>query len=147
MDQRDFLRIAKRELGLTYPGLAGKLGVAPRTMDKWAMDPASPDHRAMPLIARRFVLHLLDECKRGHLAGGDRAAAETLEAVAAQVDGDRLAASLRTFDALQRSARSLGHPSPRAKPAFRTMAEKNRWERDEEIRIARKLRAQATRVG
>ena len=110
------------------------------------MDTRSTDHRAMPLIARRFVLHLVDECKRRHLAAGNRAAAETLDAVAAQVDPDRLAGSLRTFDALQRSARALGGPPPRAKPAFRTMAEKNRWERNEELRVARHFRAQATRV-
>lgn len=147
MKQQDFLRVAKRELGLTYPALARELGVAARTIEKWSMDPASADHRPMPLMARRFILKLLDERKRAVLQTGDRGTAETIDAIAAQVDPERLAASLRTFDALQRSSISTqGAPSPRRKPAFfRDFAEKNEWQREEEARHARRIRAQATR--
>lgn len=147
MNQQQFLRLAKRELELSYPRLASELGVGARTIEKWAMDPASPDHRAMPLIARKFVILLLDARKRSHIAAGDRAAAETIDAIAAQMDPDRLASSLRTFDALQRSARRLAPlRAPRGKPkSFRTLAEKNEWERAEETRHARRIRAQAAR--
>lgn len=146
MKQQEFLRLAKRELGLTYPALAQELGVSARTIEKWAMDPASPDHRPMPLIAKRFIVKLLDERKGHHLKAGDRAAAETIDAIAAQVDPRRLAASLRTFDSLQRSASRLFHPVARRKPAFfRDFDEKNRWERQEEARNARRIRAQASR--
>jgi transcriptional regulator with XRE-family HTH domain len=146
MNQRQFLRAAKRELGLTYPALAREIGVAARTIEKWSMDSESPDHRPMPLIARRFILKLLDERKRAVLLAGDRATAETIDAIAAQVDPERLAASLRTFDALQRSSIVVQGGPPRLKPAFfRDFAEKNEWERREEVRHARRIRAQAAR--
>lgn len=146
MKQQEFLRVAKGELGLTYPALAFELGVSARTVEKWAMDPASGDHRPMPLMAIRFIVRLLDERKSQYLRVGDRSAAETIDAIAAQVDPRRLAASLRTFDALQSSASRLVHSSPRRKPAyFRDFDEKNRWERSEEARNARRIRAQATR--
>lgn len=145
--QQEFLRVAKRELGLTYPALALELGVSARTVEKWALDPASGDHHPMPLMATRFIVRLLDERKGHHLKAGDRAAAETIDAIAAQVDPRRLAASLRTFDALQSSASRLVHPGARRKPAyFRNFGEKNRWERDEEARNARRIRTQASRV-
>ena len=147
MNQQDFLRAAKRELGLSYPSLARELGVSARTIEKWAMTRASPDHRPMPLIARRFILKLLDEHKRQRLQQGDRAAAETIDAIGAQVDPQRLAHSLRTFDTLQRSARVfLGAYEPRPKPVFRSFAAKNRWEREEEVRHARRIRAATARV-
>lgn len=149
MKQQEFLRVAKRELGLTYPAFARELGISARTIEKWAMDPSSPDHRPMPLMARRFIVKLLDERKRKYLAAGDRSGAETIDAIAAQVDPERLAASLRTFDALQRSARRLGGAViATRKPAFfRDFTEKNKWERDEEARNARRIRAQTARRG
>ncbi len=147
MNQQDFLRAAKRELGLGYSSLAAELGVSPRTIEKWAMSESSPDHRPMPLIARRFVLKLLDECKREKLRNGDRAAAETIDAIGAQADPRRFALSLHVFDALQRTARRLqGAYTARRKPAFSSFAEKNRWERAEETRRARRIRAKAARV-
>ena len=147
MNQQDFLRAAKRELGLSYPGLARELGVSARTIEKWAMTRASSDHRPLPLIARRFILKLLDEHKRERLRQGDRASAETIDAIGAQVDPQRLAHSLRTFDMLQRSAHTLLlNYRPRPKPVFRSFAAKNRWEREEEVRHARRIRAKAARV-
>jgi transcriptional regulator with XRE-family HTH domain len=148
MDQRDFLRLAKRELGLSYPALASELGVGARSLEKWTLDPASPDRRAMPLIATRFIIRLLDDRRRVMLDAGDRAAAETIDAIVAQVDPRRMNDALRTFDALQRSARRMGLVSGRPKPErFRTFAEKNEWERNEEARHARRIRSPATRVG
>jgi transcriptional regulator with XRE-family HTH domain len=148
MDQRDFLRLAKRELGLTYPALARELGVGERSLEKWTLDPASPDRRAMPLIATRFVIKLLDERKRALLEAGARAEAETIDAVVAQVDSRRVAEALRTFDALQRSARRMRLLPGRLKPErFRTFEEKNEWERNEEARHAKRIRSQAARGG
>ena len=147
MNQQDFLRAAKFQLGLTYPALARELGVSPRTVEKWAMAEGSPDHRPMPLIARRFVLKLLDERKQEKLSAGDRGAAETIDAIGAQVDPERRERSLRTFDGLQRVARRLMGDAPaRPKPAFRNFAERNRWQRAEEIRHARHIRAKAARI-
>jgi transcriptional regulator with XRE-family HTH domain len=132
---------------LSYPGLARELGVSARTVEKWAMTEASPDHRPMPLIARRFILRLLDERKRERLAAGDRTAAEAIEAIGAQVDPERRNRSLRTFDLLQRTAaRLMGAHAPRPKPAFKSFTEKNRWEREEELRHARHVRAKAARI-
>ena len=148
MDQREFLRLAKRELGLTYPALARELGVGARTVEKWTLDPASPDRRRMPTIAARFIVKLLDERRIAALDSGDRATAETIDALAGQVDPRRQAAALRTFDALQRSARRAGLVSGRAKPErFRSFAEKNEWERREEARHARHIASQAPRIG
>jgi transcriptional regulator with XRE-family HTH domain len=148
MDQRGFLRLAKRELGLTYAGLARELGVGARSLEKWTLDPASPDRRAMPLIATRFIIKLLDERKRDLLAAGERGPAETIDAIVAQVDPRRVAEALRTFDALQRSARRMRLVPDRPKPErFRTFGEKNEWERNEEARHARRIRSQAARVG
>jgi transcriptional regulator with XRE-family HTH domain len=145
MDQQVFLRLAKRELGLTYARLADELGVSLRTVEKWAASGSSPDHRAMPVMATRFILMMMDQRKRVHLAAGNRQGAETIDAIAAQVDHRRLAESLRIFGALQRSARRFVARAPAARkpPYFRTLDEKNEWQRDQEIRDARHIAAQA----
>lgn len=146
MDQQAFLRRASNELGLPYRRLALELGVGRRTLEKWALQRASPDHRAMPLVAIRLILRLLDDRKRELIAQGDRAAAEAIDALGAQVDPARLAASMRTFDALQRSARRIFQMGvPRRKPrSFATFARKNAWERKEETRLAGRTQAQAS---
>ena len=145
MDQQAFLRRARKELGVPYRQLAAELGVSERTIEKWSLRGASADHRAMPLMAIRFILRLLDERKRELLAHGDRAAAEAIDALGAQVDPARLAASLRTFDALQRSSRRMvAMGAARRKPrSFATLARKNAWERKEETRLARRAQAPA----
>ena len=147
MDQQQFLRRARIELGIPYRRLAQELGVSERTVEKWSLHAQSTDRREMPLMAIRLILRLLDDRKRELLAAGDRAAAETIDALGAQVDPARLTASLRTFDALQRSARRMASISPpRRKPRyFTTLAKKNAWEREEEIRHARRIQAQAAR--
>ena len=145
MDQQAFLRRVRRELGVPYRQLAEELGVSERTIEKWSLRKASADHRAMPLMAIRLLLRLLDDRKRDLIAHGDRAGAEAIDALGAQVDPARLASSMRTFDALQRSSRRI---SPigvqRRKPrSFTTFARKNAWERKEETRLARRAQAQA----
>ena len=62
------------------------------------------------------------------------------------MDPARLAASMRTFDALQRSSRRMAPMDvPRNKPrSFTTFAQKNAWERKEETRLARRAQAQGT---
>ncbi|MEO7744204.1 MAG: hypothetical protein ABIR98_14805 [Usitatibacter sp.] len=139
MDQQAFLRRVRQELGLPYRQLAAELGVSARAVEKWSLRASSTDHRAMPLMATRLILRLLDDRKRELLSRGDRAAAETIDALGAQVDPARLAASMRTFDALQRSLQRIAPPfETRRKPrAFATVARKNSWERNEETRRAR----------
>jgi transcriptional regulator with XRE-family HTH domain len=144
MDQHAFLRRASAELGLSYPQLAAELGVSDRTVEKWSLKASSTDHRAMPLVAIRLTLRMLDDRKRELLARGDRAGAEAIDALGAQVDPARVAASMRTFDALQRSMGRLSPPIRRRKPrAFATLALKNAWERREETRHARLAQAAA----
>ena len=146
MDQQAFLRRARRELGVPYRRLAAELGVSERTVEKWSLNGASADHRAMPLMATRLILRMLDDHKHALLGRGDRAAAETIDAIAAQVDPARLAASLRSFDALQRSARrwSAVERARRKPRSFATLAQKNAWERKEETRLARRAQTPAS---
>ncbi|HEX4944943.1 MAG TPA: hypothetical protein VFV55_11360, partial [Usitatibacteraceae bacterium] len=145
--QVSVLRLAKRELGLSYPRLATTLGVSERTMEKWALDPSSGDHRGMPLMARKFLCHLLEEAKRRHLSAGDRDSAERIDAIAANADPARMRVSLQAFDALQRTANALA--PMRARPDrprfFRTLAEKNSWEDKEILENARRARAKSAR--
>lgn len=145
MNQQAFLRRVKGELGASYRELAGELGVSERTIEKWSLNAASGDHREMPLMAIRLLLRMLDDRKREHLARGNRDAAEVIDALGVQVDTARLAASMRTFDALQQSAgRFAPLAAPRRKPRlFATLAEKNAWERKEETCRARLAQAKA----
>ncbi len=147
MKQVSLLRLAKRELGLTYPRLAESLGVSERTVAKWALDPASGDHREMPLMARKLLVLLLDEPRRRNLLAGDRAAVERIDAIAAQADPARLRESLRIFDSLQRSATVLAPMRSRTnRPRhFTTLAEKNAWEEKELLDDARRARAKSAR--
>jgi hypothetical protein len=146
MDQATLLRLAKRELQLSCPGLAETLGVSPRTMAKWTLGPDSGDRRAMPLIARRFLVHLLDAAKRRHLESGDRTAAERIDALSAQADPARMRESLLAFDALQRTADTLVPMTVRRRPPhFRTWASKAAWEEKEALADTRRARAQSAR--
>lgn len=130
---------------MPYRQLAAELGVSARTIEKWSLKRASADHRAMPLMAVRLLLRMLDDRKRELIARGDRAAAEVIDALGAQVDPTRSAASMRTFDALQRAARRIAPMErPRHKPtSFATFAQKNAWERREETRLAKRAQAPA----
>lgn len=143
MDQQTYLRLAKRTLGITYPQLASELGVSPRTVEKWSLDNRSRDHRKMPLIARRFLARLLEEKKRAQVLAGDRETAELVDAILTHVSREKYLDALRTFDALQRSANAFVRlaTTPDKPRYFRTLAEKNAWSEQEEIRHARNARA------
>lgn len=145
MDQQDFLRRASSELGMPYRQLAAELGVSERTIEKWSLKSASADHRAMPLMAIRLILRMLDDRKRELIACGDRAAAEAIDGLGAQIDPARRTACMRTFDALQRASRRIAPMErPRRKPrSFATFTQKNAWERKEETRLARRAQAPA----
>lgn len=148
MDQQTFLRLAKRELGLTYPRLAAEIGVSPRTMDKWALGGRSSDHREMPLIARMFISRLLEEKKRAQVLAGDRGTAEAVDAIISHVSEEKYREALRTFDALQRSANALVPMtvSPDKPRYFKSLAEKNAWGEEEEIRNARSAEKKSARA-
>lgn len=144
MDQSTYVRLAKRELGLSFRQLAGEMGVSCRTLEKWASPAGSGDRREMPLIARKFLVRLLDDEKRRRLAAGDRRGAETIDALAAHLDQLRLRAAMAEFDSLQRTARKLaplGPLSTRKPRAFANLEDKNDWQRREEARNARRIRA------
>jgi transcriptional regulator with XRE-family HTH domain len=142
MDQQTLLRLAKRELGLSYRELAAEIGVSPRTIEKWSLDARSPDHREMPLIATRFISRLLEDRKRTRVLAGDRDTAEAVDAIVSHVSTEKLGDVLRTFDMLQRSAGALVPMRVAAdKPRyFKTMADKNAWNEEEELDNARRLR-------
>jgi transcriptional regulator with XRE-family HTH domain len=142
MDHRTFLRLAKRELGLSYPELARQLGVSARTIEKWSLDERSPDHRGMPRMATKFLCHLLEDLKRRRVLAGDRGAAEAIDALVSHVDPQKSLAALHTFDALQRSANALGMMIvARNKPRyFKTSSDKNAWRAKEELEHARRIR-------
>ena len=149
MDQAIFLRLAKRQLGVTFARLADEMGVSSRTMEKWASPPESPDRREMPLIARKFLVRLLDDRKQSLLAAGDRKGAETIDAIAARIEPERLRVLLRAFDSLQRTARRLApmQARPAGRPrAFASLDEKNAWQREEEAKNARRIRAASARA-
>lgn len=142
MDQQTFLRVAKRELHLSYPQLAAEIGVSPRTMEKWSLPSRSSDRRAMPLIAMKFIVRLLEDLKRTSVLAGDRAAAETVDALVSHVDAGKFEDALRTFDMLQQTATALV-PMARApeKPRyFKSLRAKNAWCEKEELDNARRAR-------
>lgn len=145
MEQKTFVTIAKRLLGVGGYELAQELGVSRRTFDKWMTNPASKDFRAMPLMAARFIARLLQERKRDFAMHGDRENLELIDALLAQVDEKSLAESCRIFDGLQKSADdfvSLSRLS--GKPVyFRDIKEKNFWDEEEVISNAKKQLGQA----
>lgn len=142
MDQQTFLRLAKRELGLSYQQLAARIGVSPRTLEKWSLARGSRDRRAMPRIAVKFIGHLLEDRRRSLILSGNRAAGESIDALVSHVDADKFRDSLRTFNALQQSASTLAPLSVvRGKPRyFVSLEEKNEWRRKEELVHARRVR-------
>ena len=145
-------QLSTAEVGVIGPGLG-------RDSSTWRLVQDLALRATCPLVIDADGLNALADSPRskgklgknrvltphpGELA---RLTGKTIDAIAAQVDPARLAAALRSFDALQRSARRMapiesGHPKPRA---FATLARKNAWERKEETRLAR--RAQTTASG
>lgn len=148
MDQSTFLRLAKRELGFSYPALAARLGISPRTMEKWSLNGQSRDYRKMPLIAVKFMSELLEAKKRESLTQGERTSAETIDAILAHVSAEKFKESLDTFDRLQRSADAIAPMvvMPGRPPHFETMAEKNAWDEEVEIFNARRTQRANTKT-
>lgn len=141
MDQQTFLRLAKRELGVSYRELATEIGVSARTIEKWSLDARSPDSRRMPLIARKFIERLLEERKRARVLAGDRRSAEAVDAIVSHVSSGKFRDLLLTFDTLQRAASVLAPMTvSRHKPGyFESPLEKNAWTEKEELRNARQI--------
>ncbi|MBA3904220.1 MAG: hypothetical protein C0522_11205 [Rhodocyclaceae bacterium] len=140
--------MAKRELGVSYPQLAAQIGVSPRTTEKWSLGDQSIDHRAMPLIAIKFISRLLEEKKRTQVLAGDRGTAEAVDAIVSHVSREKYLDALDTFDALQRSANTLVPMTvARDKPRyFRSLSEKNAWSDEEELRNARRASKKSART-
>ena len=58
--QEDYLKTAKRELGLTWDELAAQVGIHPRALKTYRMPVTSKDHRALPSLAKRSIDQLLE---------------------------------------------------------------------------------------
>lgn len=143
LNQQRFIRLARRELGLTNESLAETLGVSPRTVTKWLLPSASADFRAMPRMALNFISQLLLSKKASLLAEGRRADAEVIDAILTLPrDGKELLANLEAFDRLQRSALFPHWERLPERPFyFERLGDKNEWMRREELMNARKMRA------
>ncbi|MBT9504905.1 MAG: aspartate carbamoyltransferase [Burkholderiaceae bacterium] len=57
--QQALLRDAMRRLNLTRDGLAERIGARRRALDTWILPSDSNEFRAMPEVARRFVLEIM----------------------------------------------------------------------------------------
>jgi len=57
--QQEFLRAAKRQLGVTWDALAEQAQISPRAMKNWRLRDASANHRKMPPLARAAIERLL----------------------------------------------------------------------------------------
>lgn len=57
--QQALLRDAMRRLNLTRDGLAERIGARRRALDTWILPSDSSEFRAMPEVARRFVLEIM----------------------------------------------------------------------------------------
>lgn len=55
MSQQEFLRMVMFRLGFTRDGLAARLHVSRRGLDKWLLPSESADFREMPEVARAFI--------------------------------------------------------------------------------------------
>lgn len=72
MSQQEFLRDAMRQLDMTRPQFAERIGTKARTLDNWLLPSRSNEFRAMPdmvgslfekylLISTKNSLHILSE--------------------------------------------------------------------------------------
>lgn len=143
--QQDFIRLARRELGMSNAALAQTLGVSTRTLAKWMLPGGSVDFRAAPRMAINFLGLLLRQRKASLLAQGRRADCEVIDAILTlPEDGAGLMAAMDTFDRLQRSTLFPRWERLPARPRyFRRLSDKNDWLRREEIENARRHDASA----
>lgn len=59
LQQQTILRDAMRRLNMTRDAFAGRIGVTRRALDTWLLPDESPESRAMPEIAARYVAEIL----------------------------------------------------------------------------------------
>ncbi|WP_350030159.1 aspartate carbamoyltransferase [Caballeronia sp. GAWG1-1] len=63
--QQTVLRDAMRRLNMTRDAFAARIGVSRRALDTWLLPDESPESRAMPEIAARYVGEILDGMPEG----------------------------------------------------------------------------------
>lgn len=68
MQQQEFLRFAMKKLALTRQGMAARLCVSKRTLDKWLLPDSSGDHRPLNEPAWALIREILqhEELKKEH---------------------------------------------------------------------------------
>jgi ribosome-binding protein aMBF1 (putative translation factor) len=57
--QQEFLREAMQSLGLTRSGLAKRISVAEKTLDKWLAPANTSDYRNMPDVVWAYIREIL----------------------------------------------------------------------------------------
>src|SRR5476651_2295677 len=62
--QQVLLRDAMRRLAMTRDAFADRIGSRRRALDSWLLPDESNEFRAMPEVARRFVLEILANASR-----------------------------------------------------------------------------------
>ena len=62
--QQDYLKAAKRTLGLTWDEFAAQAGIHPRAFKTYRMPDDSLDHRPLPALARRSIEQLLAQRRK-----------------------------------------------------------------------------------
>ena len=62
--QQDYLKAAKRSLGLTWDEFAAHAGIHPRAFKTYRMPDDSLDHRPLPALARRSIEQLLAQRRK-----------------------------------------------------------------------------------
>ena len=62
--QQDYLKAAKRTLGLTWDEFAAQAGIHPRAFKTYRMPDDSRDHRPLPALARRSIEQLLAQRRK-----------------------------------------------------------------------------------
>ena len=62
--QQVLLRDAMRRLAMTRDAFADRIGTRRRALDSWLLPDESNEFRAMPEVARRFVLEILANAER-----------------------------------------------------------------------------------
>jgi aspartate carbamoyltransferase catalytic subunit len=58
--QQTLLRDAMRRLNMTRDAFANRIGVSRRALDTWLLPDESAESRAMPEIASRYVMELVE---------------------------------------------------------------------------------------
>lgn len=70
--QQDYLKTAKRALGLTWDEFAKRAGIHPRAFKTYRMPDGSGDHRPLPPLARKSIEQLLAEHRKSMSGASNR---------------------------------------------------------------------------